>query len=57
MQVALISSPPALLTEHMDVSSCDRIEAAAGQQDHMGLSLRHGFLPPVTSWSRSWPDF
>lgn len=31
------------LTEHMDVSLGDGVEAAAGQQDHMGFGgFRHG---------------
>ena len=47
MRLALIPPAP-LLTEHMDVSACDRVEAAAREQDDVGLVLRHGFrLDPV----------
>lgn len=42
------SGPPQMLTEHVDVSLGDRVEAAAGQQDHVRLAgFRHG--APVRS--------
>lgn len=53
----MMETPPPLhpLTEHMDVSLGDGVEAAAGQQDHVRLGFCHRVLRVLLVRSRTGP--